>query len=777
MSKLRPGGAGPKSAAALGAMLQDAMRCHQDGRTARAERLYRDILALTPDHLDATHLLGVLAAQRKDYGRAVTYIERALKIAPQFAQIHANLGKAYYGVGRIDEARATLEEAVRLEPGMADAWNDLGNAQRDLGRMDQAMHSFSEAVRLAPGLPEPWANGADVLIDVADYDKALSSLDRAIGLHPHFAEAFNLRARLWLVRDEPAKALVEVDQALAIRPRFGEALAIRADALHRLGRSEDAAQARAQALAEDPDLIDRLMAKAVVASGQWLRAAAISYCDRALALKPDHVQATALRSVELMLTNRLDEATDAAERALALDADEGLAHYVLGQIALQSCDWDRQADALTYLRGLVSAQQSSVALSAFAFMCFDTTPAEQRACAALSARQIEATVTQVPVRGPRRAGRIRLAYLSGDFHNHATAWLMAGLIERHDRDRFELIGLSNGPALYDAMRKRMAASFDHFIDVREMTDAAVVELIGQHDVDILVDLKGYTQGHRATVMAQRPAPVQVSFLGYPGTMGSNFIDYLIADPHVTPVGEDAAYSEHLVRLPHSYQVNTPRPTAAEAPSRASQGLPAAGFVFCGFNATYKITRPVFDVWMRLLIATPGSVLWLLGDNDRAIATLKREAQARGMDPERLIFAARADQAEHMARQTLADLFLDTCPVNAHTTASDALWAGLPVVTCQGPAFIGRVAASVLAAADAPELITTSLAEYEALVLSLVADRPRLAAIRSRLVEGRDTNALFDTDRFRRHIESAFETMHQRRLDGLAPEAFTVPELT
>lgn len=757
----------------LAQTLQEAIRCHQDGRTAKAERLYREILAIDPGNLDAVHLTGVLAAQRRDYARAVEYIGRAAAIAPHLPQIQANLGKAYYGLDRIDDARQALEKAVELAPNLADAWNDLGNALRDLGRMEQAMASFARALKLAPNTPEPWANQADVMIDLAEYGHARTSLERALAINPQFPEAMAIRARLCLATGEAEAALAAAERSLALRPGYGEALSAKADALERLGRTAEAVGARAQALAADGLLIPRLLNKANVAAGQSLRAAALGYYDRVLALDPDNIPAHGQRAVELMLLKRLDEAKAAAERTLQLDPDNGYGHYVRGQVALQSCDWDVQAETLAHLRGLVARREASMSLSAFAFMNFDTTPAEQLACAEFTAQQLIPPEPREPAE-PAACDRIRIAYLSADFHGHATAMLMAGLFERHDRSRFQIIGLSNGPTILDAMRERLLKAFDRFIDVRELPDDDVERLIRELGIDILVDLKGYTQGHRAGVVARRPAPVQVSFLGYPGTMGASFIDYLIADQVVIPPGEDDCYTEKVVRLPGSYQVNdNVRPIAEVTPSRAELGLPEAGFVFCSFNNTYKITRPVFEVWTRLLAAVPGSVLWLLGDNEAAMATLRREAETRAIDPARLVFAERAAQADHLARQRHADLFLDTAPVNAHTTASDALWVGLPVITFKGPAFIGRVAASVLAADGLEDLICPDIAAYEALALELARDPARLAVLRRRVAENRDRCLLFDTDRFRRHLEAAYEAMHARRLAGQSPEAFDV----
>jgi predicted O-linked N-acetylglucosamine transferase (SPINDLY family) len=777
VTKLRGGAA----AAQLGAMLQEAIRCHQDGRTARAERLYRDILAIDPNNLDATHLTGVLAAQRQDYAKAADYIGRAAKMAPHLAPIRANLGRAYAKLDRIEEALAAFEEAVRLAPGLADAWNDLGNAQRDLGRVEQAMKSFERAVNLAPQMAEPWANAADALVDLGEPMQAQNALAKALSLVPNFPEALHIRGRLALSQGDPGAALADVDAALALRPQFAAALATKARALRALGREDEAGQAGAAAMALDPKQIDRLLTRAGTAAGQALSQTAIGYCDEALALNARLVAAHAMRAVELMLLKRMDESAAAAQAGLAIDADDALSLYVEAQLALQTCDWDGQDRTLAMLRQCVAEHRMSLEVSAFTFMTLDTGPDEQLACARMSSRELQDAIAEEgrtdpppPARRRVRGDKIRLGYVSGDYNLHATAWLMAGLIEAHDRSRFEVIGFSSGPPIYDAMRERLAKSFDRFVDIREMTDEAAFEAMREAGIDIAVDLKGYTQNHRAGVMARRPAPVQVSFLGYPGTMGADFIDYLIADPVLIGPGEEAFYSEKIVRLPDTYQVNTPRPVGPAPAGRAEQGLPEKGVVFASFNNSYKITRPVFGVWMRLLKATPGSVLWLLGDNAAAVETLKREAAARDIDPGRLVFAERLPQAEHLARQALADLFLDTVPVNAHTTASDALWAGLPVVTCKGRAFIGRVAASVLTAADMPELITETLEGYEALALSLARDPDRVAALKARLMSGRAKSRLFDTARFTRHLEAAYEVMQERAAAGLAPEAIDIP---
>jgi predicted O-linked N-acetylglucosamine transferase (SPINDLY family) len=367
-----------------------------------------------------------------------------------------------------------------------------------------------------------------------------------------------------------------------------------------------------------------------------------------------------------------------------------------------------------------------------------------------------------------------VAYVSADFYNHPLSYLAAGLFEKHDRSRFEISAIYFGPDQRDEMRERLERSVERFVDVRTSSDREVAELLKGLEIEIAVDLKALTEDCRPGILASRPAPLQVNYLGYPGTMAAPYIDYLIADAHVIPEAERACYAERIVYLPDAYQVNdSARLVAESTPQRAEVDLPQAGFVFCCFNNNYKISPAIFDLWMRLLQKVDGSVLWLVADNATALRNLRREAERRQVAPERLVFAERAKVDEYRARYRLADLFLDTLPYNAHTTASDALWVGLPVLTCTGHTFAGRVGGSLLAAAGLPELVTETLEEYEALALKLATTPAMLADLKARLMRNRDTCALFDTDRFRRHIESAYVTMWTRYQRGEPPQDFAV----
>lgn len=500
---------------------------------------------------------------------------------------------------------------------------------------------------------------------------------------------------------------------------------------------------------------------------------AIASYRRALELRPDFPDAHNNLGNTLMSLKRFEEAIASYRRALELRPDHSFARSMLAIACRQICDWSEFAETGRYFSEHARLARSVV--NPFVFLTWSGEPEGQLRCAQRFIQsRIGSGLAQVRRDALPTGKRLRIAYLSADFHDHATANLMAGLFECHDRERFEVLAFSYGPDDRSAMRLRLQAAFDDFIDVRGMSDQQVAQRIAELGVHIVIDLKGYTQDARPEILAHRPAPIQVNYLGYPGTMGADFIDYILVDPFVVPADQQPFYTEKLVHLPDCYQVNDrQRDVATHTPSRAECRLPEDGFVFCCFNKIYKITPDFFDIWMRLLEAVPGSVLWLLRDSEVAERNLRREAQTRGVNPGRLIFAERKKLPAHLARQRQADLFLDTLPYNAHTTASDALWVGLPLLTCAGRMFPSRVAGSLLHAVGMPELVTESLTEYEALARKLATDPELLHGFRERLAQHRATAPLFDTDRFRRHIESAYTQMWQIWEDGEAPKYFAV----
>jgi len=496
--------------------------------------------------------------------------------------------------------------------------------------------------------------------------------------------------------------------------------------------------------------------------------------DTAIALKPDYADAFYGRGNVLQEGKRVADAMASYQRARAFMPGHKSALSGLADCALGLCDFARRDELADELRRQVDEKKAIVA--PLVLLGYADDEALHLSCAQRFARSRIAVAPTPLWRGTTwRNDRIKLAYLSADFRQHAVAQLTAELFERHDRSRFEVIGVSLGPDDGSARRTRIERAFDRFHDVRAMSDRDVARLLHEKQTDIVVDLTGYTAGCRPEILAWRPSPVQVSYLGYPGTMGAEFVDYIIADRIVLPFDRQGFFTEKIVHLPDCYQANASlATTTAATPTRREAGLPDTGFVFCAFNNHAKIAPPVFDIWMRLLGAVDAGVLWLSEADAAAATNLRQAAAARGVDPARLIFAPRMPQFEdHLARHRLAGLFLDTLPYNAHTTASDALRAGLPVVTCRGQSLAGRVATSLLDAVGFADLVTSNLADYEALALRLATDAAMLAGFKARLDRNLQNCALFDADRFRRHIEAAFATMWDIQQRGERPRSFAV----
>jgi len=500
--------------------------------------------------------------------------------------------------------------------------------------------------------------------------------------------------------------------------------------------------------------------------------AALASFSRAIQLKPDFLGAMANRAHILFELQRYAEAIPDYQRLVRADPDQPYLRGHLLFCRLQCCDWsDLGRERAEVIAALKEGKRVFPPVLSAALL---NSPAEQLRAAEILGRNKFPPVPPLWRGESYRHDRIRIAYVSADFHSHATAMLTVGMFERHDRKRFETVAISFGPEDGSPLRGRVKRAFDRFIDLRGRDDGHIARAIRTSEIDIAIDLKGYTSDARPGIFALRPAPIQVNFLGFPGTMGVDFMDYIIADPVIVPRADEAHYSEKIVWLPNSYQPNDrTRDVAASVLSRGAVGLPETGFAFCCFNNSYKIQPAVFEVWMSLLTQVDGSVLWLLADNPTAVSNLKREAERRGVESKRLVFGQRLDLPEHLARHALADLFLDTLPYNAHTTASDALWAGLPVVTCKGNTFAGRVAGSILKAAGLPELVTESLADYEALALTLARDPAKLSAIKAKLKPNLATVPLFDIARYTRDIEAAYGSMHERRQRGLPPASFAI----
>ena len=643
------------------------------------------------------------------------------------------LGLALHRQGRLGEAQDFYRQALQLQPRHFSALHLLGVVAAQSKEPQRAVQLIGEALSIDPRSAPAHNNYGNALRELGRHEAAIRSFDTAIQLNPGYAEAYCNRGLVLAELKRHDAAIQNFGHALVLRPHSAETHMSRGNSLRELGQYE----------------------------------AAVASYQQSIALKPDYAEAHAARGIALFGLRRYDEALASYDEALRMRPGlknlDGLRLYT----KLQICDWSGLDDNVVRLTARIA--RGEAATFPLCAMALSDSAALHRRAAELWVRQ-EFPRNPALAEIPRYTGheRIRIGYFSADFREHAVSSLIAGLFENHDRSRFELTAFSLGRDVRDGMRTRIETAFDRFVDARTVSDPEVVQLARRLEIDIAVDLGGYSEGARPAIFAMRAAPLQVGYLGYPGTSGSDCIDYLVADSTLIPPEERSHYSEKIIYLPDSYQVNDSVRSISDTKfTRAEFGLPSAGFVFCCFNNSYKIVPACFDAWMRILTRVPDSVLWLSDLNPFAKNNLRRETERRGVNAERLMFAQRMPSSpDHLARQRLADLFLDTLPYNAHTTASDALWAGLPVLTCIGNAFPGRVAASLLRAIHLPELIAQTLAQYEDLAVEMANDARRLRDIRQRLADNRTRAPLFDTQLFTTHLEAAYRGIYARKQSGM-----------
>jgi protein O-GlcNAc transferase len=755
--------------------LQQAVAFHQQGLFSHATKIYEEILNQRPNHFDALHLLGVAACQMANPDRGEELIRKALKINPRDASAHFNRGNALRDLARLDEAIASYDKAIASKPDYAAAYAGRGNILVDLNRPDEALLSFDKAIALKSDYAEIFDGRGIALMDLKRLDEAVANFDKAIGLKPGYSKAYYNRGNALTDLNRFEEALASYDKAIYLKPDYAIAHHNRGNVLRALKQFDEALASYDKAVALNPGYATAFNNRGNALTDQKnLHEALVNY-DKAISLIPDYAEAYYNRGNALIDLKRFDEAFLSYDRALAINPELFGAEGTRLLAKLRICNW---TDLDNECIGLVSSVRSGKASTGpFAFLAISSSPDDQLRCAKLWAAEKFPPSPKVRCHAePYRHDRIRVAYLSADFREHPVAYLMAGMLECHDPSRFDVTGISLGSDDNSAMRRRVKAAFARFLDVETFSDEQISSLVRSLEVDILVNLMGFTADSRSGILADRPAPVQVNYLGYAGTMGAPYIDYILGDRFTIPEERRACYSEMVVYLPDSFMANdSRRKISKRLPRRAECNLPETGFVFCSFNNSYKILPQTFDIWMRLLRGVDNSVLWLLSTNETAMRNLRREACDRGVDPDRLVFAQQlALNEDHLARQKLADLFLDTLPYNAHTTASDALWAGLPVLTCCGETFAGRVAGSLLNAIGMPELITTTLEAYEQKAADLATHPDKLAIIRRKLEANRRTEPLFNTGRFTRHIEAAYTAMHERHQAGLAPDQIIVP---
>jgi protein O-GlcNAc transferase len=700
--------------------------------------------------------------------------DREVSALPTQLQARLVEALAHHQRGELRAAETLYREVLLEQPRCFDALHLSGVAATQRGAFDEGIALIRRAIAVDETQANAWFSLARALLEQRDATAALAACDALAGMQPQNAEVRFLRGNAQQLGGAHEEAVDSYAEALRLQPNYPAALNNQGHSLRILRRTGEALAVFARALELQPAYTMALNNQGLALLDLRRVPEALSSFDHALRLQPSFVEVLCNRGTALLALQRFAEGAETFERLTAVAPNLGGALGNLLYARRNCCDW-REHESLAE-RIIAAVQRGECADVPLSFMCVSDSPQAQLICArTFTAARYPQPKSLRPCR-PTAHDRIRIAYLSGDFGEHAVSYLLAGVIERHDTSRFDTVAVAWGRQNDGPTRSRLETAFGRFIDATEMSDADIAMQLRDLEIDIAVDLTGHTGGQRTGIYALRAAPLQVNYLGFPGTSGAPYMDYIIADPTVVPEGAERAYSECVARLPDCYLPNDEgRSVGRETLTRSDAHLPESGFVFCAFNNPVKITPAVFAVWMELLRQVPGSVLWLRAGVPEARRNLERAAERQGIAPARLVFAAAVDSIEsHLARHRLADLFLDTLPYNGHTTTCDALWSGLPVLTCSGRSFASRVGKSALQALGLPELITDNVESYAQAALALARDPSRLSGIRERLAEQRRTSTLFDTARYCRRLEAAYVTMMQRLRAGLAPASFTVP---
>ena len=644
------------------------------------------------------------------------------------------LGVIFYQTRQLQRSVDLIDRAIKINPNNAGFYSNRGLALQDLKQLDAAIASYDKAIQLKPESAIAYYNRGNALKELKQLDAAIASYDQAIQLKPDYAEAHCNRGVALKDLEQFDASVASYDKAIQLSPDYAEAYSNRGNALKDL---------------------------------KQLDAAVASY-DKAIQLRPDYAEAYSNRGYALRELRQLEAAVASYDKAIQLKPDIEYLFGIMLHTRMQLSDWSNFENNVSEL--IKKIEQGVRSSHSFPTLSLTSSlPTHRKSAEMMMNDKNPYNPSLGPIPKIPRSNKIRIGYFSADFREHPVSNLLAELFEMHDRSKFELIAFSFGPVSNDSMKERVAAAFDEFIDVRSYSDREIAILSRNLKINIAIDLGGHTENNRIGIFSYRASPIQVSYIGYLGTLGTDYIDYLVADKTIIPKQSQEHYSEKIVYLPNSFQVNDRRKVISDKKfTREELGLPLEGFVFCCFNNNYKITPSIFDSWVRILNSVNGSVLWLINDYPTSAANLYKEAEVRGLDPNRLVFSQRRQLPEYLASYQSADLFLDTLPYNAGTTASDALWAGLPVVTCLGESFASRMAASLLTAINLPELITNTRSEYEDLAIELATDPIKYNSIKSKLAENRLTTPLFDTPLFTRHLEDAYREMYDRYQNDLPP---------
>ena len=733
---------------------------------------HKKAVELASNNPDAWLNYGKALSQLALHEQALINFEKAIALNTNFAEAWFNQGKTLHELERYEEAISCFDSALNLKPNFAEAWSNKGNALNELKRYEEAISCFDTAINHQPYFAEAWLNKGGTQHELKRYEEAINCFNTALNLKPDFAEAWSNQGNALHELKRYEEAINCFNTALNLKPDFAEAWSNQGNALHELKRYEEATAYYEKALKLNPDFVEAWSNKGKTLDQLMRYEEAITHYEKALNLNPNFIEAWSNKASDLVILKRYEEAITHYEKALNLNPEVDWGFGTLVHLKMKMCDWSNLPENIERLQHKIQSNEKiSHPFNILALV--DDGSLNKKSAEIYAQDQFPPDLTLGAIPKIPRHNKIRIGYFSADFRHHPVSMLTAELFELHDKNQFEIIAFSLGFDDKSQMRARLSQSFDQFIDVSSMSDLEITKLARGLEIDIAVDLGGFTINNRPSIFALRAAPVQMSYIGYLGTMGSQYIDYLFADKVIVPEESKPFYSEKIAYLP-SYQVNdSHRKIADKLFTRTELGIPQDSFVFACFNNNYKILPATFDSWMRILKATEGSILFLYAENEWAQKNLLKEAKARGIESQRIIFGKHLPTDEYLARYQACDLFLDTAPYNAGTTASDALWAGLPVLTLIGKSFASRVAASLLTAIDLPELITSTQSAYEAKAIELAHNPDKLASIKEKLAQNRSSTQLFNTSLFAKNIEVIYTKIYQRYQEDLPPDHISI----
>ncbi len=776
-----------------------ASRSIQQGDYETAEQRAKLAISIDPKCAGAFHILGMIRCLQGALTEAEKFLLKAVSLNKKDSYIFFNLAKCLSDQGKDNSALKWHRKAIELDRSNPDFWLNYGISLVNVGKLEESLSAFDSIIRISPNHPRAWFNKAASLLKIGRLDAGLNCSARSVELSPDSAEAWKIHGIILGKLGLPDQASEAYNSSLKINPTQPDTWQLLGTALYDMKQLDEAVKSLSVSIKLDPTTAVTFLNRGVVLQELEKIEDAISdfytartldgksalthfslgvalakqyqYLDAAAsyeeALKQDCNYSPAWHNLGIALSElkRYEDAVKSYIKALELGMDEDFLLGNLMHTKLRICDW---SDFNIYLEQLKRGleRRSRVTTPLIAICLFDSPSLQKTAAELYSSLKCKGEKPLDKSTSRKSLEKIRIAYFSMDFREHPVGYLIAELFELHDRNYFELYGVSFGINTQDSLRRRIEESFDHFIDVSGWTTNAIAQLCQELNLDIAIDLGGFTKDARPEIFARKIAPTQINYLGFPGTMGSENYDYIIADQVLIPSNYQGCFTEKIIYLPNCFQVNDSKRKISKNPgSRSQHNLPDHGFVFCCFNNTWKLLPEMFGLWIEILTKVDDSVLWFRADNLVASKNIRIEAEKRGMDPSRLVFAEFTEHDLHLARYTLADLFLDTYPYNGHTTTSDALWAGLPVLTIEGSSYASRVASSLLRCLDLDELITNTREEYVQLAVELSRNRPRLSRIKEKLGSNRVSAPLFDTPLFTTHIESAYKAVYQVKQSG------------